>query len=209
MSPFTRILLNKINNIHHQPETHPAYCARMPLSEKQLAANRANAAKSTGPKTPIRRDAANFDNLANAILIEGESRPQFIALLRSFHAEFLPATPTERGLVEKLGVYQWLLLRSLTLESAAITHEMQRRSEAAPDEPKLTRAIHAVRSLGDRSRHSEFSRSANRFDRQYHRTLQSLHRIRERKEQKISSPKLTQATENKGSDPETESHETH
>jgi hypothetical protein len=182
----------------------------MPLSDKQLAANRANAAKSTGPKTPsIRRNAVNFENLANAILIEGESRPQFIALLNSFFAEFLRATPTERGLVEKLGVYQWLLLRSLTLESAAITHEMHRRSESAPDEPSLTRAVHAMRSIGDHSRHSEFSRSANRFDRQYHRTLQALHRIREQKEQKISSAKLNQTIENKGPSPETESHESH
>jgi hypothetical protein len=182
----------------------------MPLSAKQLAANRANAAKSTGPKTPsIRRSAANFDNLANAIVIEGESRAQFVALLRSFHAEFLPATPTERGLVEKLGVYQWLLLRSLTLESAAIAHEMHRRSESAPEETSLTRAVHAMRSIGDHSRHSEFSRSANRFDRQYHRALQALHRIKELREQKISSAKLNQSTENKGSAPETESHETH
>jgi hypothetical protein len=182
----------------------------MPLSEKQLAANRANAAKSTGPKTPsIRRNAANFDNLANAILIEGESRTQFNALLRSLYIEFQPDTPSECALVEKLGVYQWLLLRSLTLESAAIAHEMHRRSESAPDEPQLTRAIHAMRSLADHSRHSEFSRSANRFDRQYHRALQSLHRIKEQREQKISSPKLSQTTENKGSAHEMESHETH
>jgi tRNA U34 5-methylaminomethyl-2-thiouridine-forming methyltransferase MnmC len=95
----------------------------MSLSEKQLAANRTDAAKSTGPKTPsARRNSANFELLANASLIEDESLPQFIALLNSFFAEFLPASPTERALVEKLGVYQWLLLRSLTLESAAIAH---------------------------------------------------------------------------------------
>src|SRR6185437_10203063 len=117
----------------------------MPISEKQLAANRANGVKSHGPKSPpIRRNAAAFENLANAILIEGESRPRFIALLNSFYAEFRPTTPSERALAEKLGVYQWLLLRSLTLESAAIAEEMRKRAESEPAEPLLTRALHAT-----------------------------------------------------------------
>ena len=182
----------------------------MSISEKKQAANRANAAKSTGPKHPsIRKNSANFENLANAILIHGESRTQFIALLNSVFAEFLPSTPTERSLAEKLAVYHWLALRSLTLESAAIAHEMHRRSESSPNEPTVVSAIHAVRSLSDQSRHSEFSRSAGRFDRQYHRTLLALQRITEQRKQKISGPETTQTTQNKAPDPEIESHETH
>jgi hypothetical protein len=194
----------------------------MQISDKQLAANRANAAKSTGPKSPaIRRNAATFENLANAILIEGESRPRFIELLHSVYAEFLPETPSERALVEKLGVYQWLHLRTLTLQSAAIAHEMRRRSESAPDEPPLTRAIHAARSIDERSGRSEFGRAASRLDRQYHRTLEALHRIqalhrikalqriKERKTKKNIRPQTTQVAENKESASEIESHETH
>jgi hypothetical protein len=164
----------------------------MPISDKQLAANRSNAAKSTGPKSPaIRRNAATFENLANAILIEGESRPQFIALLHSVYAEFLPDTPSERALVEKLGVYHWLHLRTLTLESAAIKHEMRRRAESDPDELPLTRAIHAARSIDEHSRRSEFGRAASRLDRLYHRTLEALQRIRERKTAKNIQPETT------------------
>lgn len=45
----------------------------MPISEKRLAARRANAAKSTGHKSlAIRRKAATFENLANAILIHNQ-----------------------------------------------------------------------------------------------------------------------------------------
>ena len=182
----------------------------MQISDKKLAANRANAAKSTGPKQPsIRRSTATFENLANAILIEGESRPQFIALLHSVHAEFRPATPSECALVDKLGVYQWLHLRALTLESAAVTLEMRRRADSQPEEPAIFRALHASRTVDERSRHTEFSRAASRFDRHYHRTLETLHRIRQTKGQKISTPDATQPAENKTSDTEIESHETH
>jgi len=83
------------------------------------------------PKSsPRRPNAAPCENLANAILVNGESSLRFVELLNSVYSEFRPATPSERALPEKLGVYQWLLLRALTLESAAISLEMNRRAES-------------------------------------------------------------------------------
>lgn len=60
------------------------------------------------------------------------------------------------------------LLRLWAVESAGIEHEMRRQTDSALDENPPTRAMLAVRSLGDNSRHSELmSRYEHRFDRQH------------------------------------------
>ena len=70
----------------------------MQLSDKRIAANQANVRKSTGPKNPFtRRYAAHFENLANAVLIDGESRESFIELLKSLYAQHQPETPDVHG----------------------------------------------------------------------------------------------------------------
>jgi hypothetical protein len=57
----------------------------MPLSEKQLASNRANALKSKGPVTPqgkqnSSRSAIRHGILCNSVLIDGESRRRSLIL---------------------------------------------------------------------------------------------------------------------------------
>jgi hypothetical protein len=76
----------------------------MPISEKKLAANRANAMKSTGPKSSRNSavKALNCAALADSVLIEGESRPRLIDLVKSQEAEFRPGTPTEPILVSNI-----------------------------------------------------------------------------------------------------------
>jgi hypothetical protein len=82
------------------------------ISEKQFAANRINAAKSTGPKTPggkynsSRNDTAH-GFLATSILIPGESRERFLSLLASFINQFQPDDPHSLALVENMAVSRW------------------------------------------------------------------------------------------------------
>ena len=140
------------------------------------------------PKSsPRRPNAAPCENLANAILVNGESSLRFVELLNSVYSEFRPATPSERALPEKLGVYQWLLLRALTLESAAISLEMNRRADSQREEPVLARAAPPAASTS-----------------QYHRTLETLQRIKQSQEQKIVISAPIQPDENKESAPEME-----
>ncbi len=73
-------------------------------SEAQKAANRRNAAASTGPKSAIRktrssRNAERHGLLAEGAVIEGESPAELIELLDSYHDRFQPEGTLEQDLV--------------------------------------------------------------------------------------------------------------
>ena len=79
------------------------------VTEKQLAANRANALRSTGPRTPegkmrSRWNALTHGPLAKAVVPPSlepyESRQEFDALLAVLGDEFSPGSTIEEMLVE-------------------------------------------------------------------------------------------------------------
>ena len=91
-------------------------------SLKQIEANRRNSQKSTGPRTPAgiavsRRNAVKSGLYAQSLLIPGEDPAAFEALTAEYHAEFRPATPRERDLVDTLVFNQWLLQRLRRVEA--------------------------------------------------------------------------------------------
>jgi hypothetical protein len=175
----------------------------MPLSDKRIAANRANSLKSTGPtsiegKRNTSRNATRHGILANHVLIQGESRERFAALINSFEAEFQPETPSERLCVEKMATSQWRLMRLWAVESAGITHEMRRQHDSMSDEDPPTRAMLAIRAIGDNGRHMDImSRYEHRFDRQYYRAIEAFYRLRQARAI-ARAEQSHQAEENKG-----------
>jgi len=159
---------------------------RMEISEKQLAANRANAAKSTGPKTPggrrnSSRNATTHGLLANSILIDGESKPRFLQLVASLVNEFEPSTPSEHMLVETMAVARWRLMRIWTLEAAAINHEQRLQSGTDAEENPPVRTAMAVDKLAERRGRENLSRNEVRYDRQYHRAADRLRLLKREK----------------------------
>src|SRR4026207_646001 len=92
-------------------------------TQSQIAANRINAQKSTGPKTPEGKDAVRLNGLKHGLTSEilvlpGESVSDFEALLDSLEAEHQPATPTEVILVRQIAMASWRLHRLLHVEAA-------------------------------------------------------------------------------------------
>ncbi len=76
---------------------------------KQTAANRLNAQKSTGPRTPQGRAAVRLNGVthgltAKTLVLKGESESDFKALFESLAAEYEPETPTEETLVADLAM---------------------------------------------------------------------------------------------------------
>ena len=76
-------------------------------TEKQTAANRLNAQKSTGPRTPEGRAAVRLNGVthgltAKTLVLKGESEDDFKALFESLESEHEPTTPTEETLVAQL-----------------------------------------------------------------------------------------------------------
>jgi hypothetical protein len=183
----------------------------MPISEKRLAANRANALKSTGPKSEIgkrnsSRNGARHEFLAGTFLIDTESRPRLAELANSFHAEFQPATFAEEVQVEKMVAAHWRLMRTWAVESAGIIHETRCQAGSTVNENAPTRAMLAIRAIGENERHPDLhGRHEYRYDRQYYRALECLTRLQESRrarenaeKTKISPREPMQSTETKG-----------
>jgi hypothetical protein len=184
----------------------------MQISEKKLAANRANAKKSKGPTsiTGLRNSSRNSTRhgiLADVILLEGESRERFLAVVNSVVDEFQPETPTETTMVQKIAVAHWRQMRIWAMDSAGLTHEMQLQAQSMTTETAATRAVLAFRALSNDSRHLEIiNRYEHRFDIQYYRAIEALARFRA---SKILPHGPTHTHENKGSSQITDPTETH
>ena len=98
-------------------------------TDKQIAAKRINAQKSTGPRTPEGRAAVRLNGLkhgltASTLVVPGESEADFEDLLDSIEAEHQPATPTEAALVRRIAMASWRLTRFYHMETGffAIRH---------------------------------------------------------------------------------------
>jgi hypothetical protein len=99
------------------------------LSLKQIAANRRNAQKSTGPKTKEGRaisgkNALKHGILSREVLVRGlnlkESRREFAALQKRLWDHLKPEGPMEEMMVDQILTAQWRLRRALTAESGEI-----------------------------------------------------------------------------------------
>ena len=94
----------------------------------QIAANKANAQHSTGPKTPEgkAKSAVNrlsFGFASNTIIIPGENPDEYRGLVEDFIAEHQPVCVTEQVLVEKMAQQHWLSLRALRLQGEAFIYQ--------------------------------------------------------------------------------------
>jgi hypothetical protein len=106
-------------------------------TKAQIAANRANAQKSTGPKTPEGKahsalNAITHDFAASTHFLDGEDPEDFYGLQLSLVREFQPATTMETILVEKLVHNQWLSLRAIRLQNDALRYRMEPRHGETP-----------------------------------------------------------------------------
>ena len=94
----------------------------MLISEQQQAANRRNAQRSTGPKTPQGKAAVRFNALtwslrARRLIIPHREDPaEYQQLADALNAEFQPQTEAERHYLEQMVIAQWLLVRAADSE---------------------------------------------------------------------------------------------
>jgi len=99
------------------------------MSEKQVAANRRNAQRSTGPRTDTgksvsRLNAAKHGLLARQVVACGslhhESVDDFKKLSREYHESLLPVGPLEEMLVGQIVTVVWRSRRARTAEAGEI-----------------------------------------------------------------------------------------
>ena len=108
------------------------------ISDAQLAANRANAQLSTGPKTAEGKEAVALNNFRHGLagafhFLAWEKPAEFDNLLSGLRAEHNPQTTTEQILVERMAQHEWLRRRAQTLqhicfdEAGFVAHEKERQ----------------------------------------------------------------------------------
>tara|TARA_B100000315_G_scaffold80326_1_gene73577 strand:+ start:659 stop:1465 length:807 start_codon:yes stop_codon:yes gene_type:complete len=98
-------------------------------SAKQMAANKKNAQKSTGPKTAkgkavSKLNALKHGLLSQEIMLPGESEKALTELQQQLETDFKPVGPVERQLVVRIAALFWRLLRAGRAETEIFAFNM-------------------------------------------------------------------------------------
>src|SRR5882757_8073856 len=88
----------------------------------QINANRANAQKSTGPRSPEGKSVSRFNALqhgldAKSVIIPGEDPAEYEQLACDYHTEYHPRTPSEAFHVDTMLRADWNKRRLQKLEA--------------------------------------------------------------------------------------------
>jgi hypothetical protein len=148
-------------------------------SLKQTEANRLNAKKSTGPRTPAGKAKSRFNALkagidAGAEAIPGEDADQLRALRDDYYDRFTPDRPEEYALVDSLIAADWLLRRLRTIEGQLWKQGVAEAREWLSFNPAtpLASALPSVENSLTR-----LQRRIDSADRAYHRALNQIRRL--------------------------------
>ena len=124
------------------------------MTDKQLAANRANALRSTGPRTPEGKAVSRYNALRHGVLSQAvipeplepyESRDEFDHLLATLIEEYAPATAIEQMMVERIATAYWRLARAYRAEAGQIA---SRQAGREADMARSRRANELLLALG-------------------------------------------------------------
>ena len=105
----------------------------MPISQKQLEANRKNAQKSTGPKTAegkaiVSQNAVKDGLTANSTILNSplhsENKVEYENLLNSLNDELTPKTELQKILVKRIADCIWRSNRLIRVETANINRQL-------------------------------------------------------------------------------------
>ena len=177
----------------------------MVATAAQIAANRANARRSTGPRTPEGKAAVAGNAITHGLrakkhLLYFERYADFDRICRDLTAEWLPATPTEAALVEQMAIAQAKLVRLESNLSAAFYQSILMRAAACEDQftsedgtvkpPDVitAREFDVQRLINGLSQHIA------RVERSWHKALDSLQKLQRlrRAEPRPSAPPACQ-----------------
>ena len=99
------------------------------VTSAQLAANKANAQRSTGPRTPEGKAICARNNFRNGFsgaftVLPWEDQNEFDMLLGGLRDEHKPSGLTETILVDKMAQAIWLSKRAVILQHVTFNHEL-------------------------------------------------------------------------------------
>ena len=150
------------------------------MSPKQIAASRANGAKSLiGPalqgKSRSSRNSTRHGLFAENIVLEAEDTGRFLELVESLFEEHNPRTATQRFLVENIAAARWRQWRIWGMQKVAFDYEVA--APSTTNDPPL-RAVLAWKNSADSMRtHELLLRYEIALDRQISRSLVRLQQL--------------------------------
>ena len=108
----------------------------MPVSSRKLAANRANAQKSTGPRSQESKEKVALNAIKHGLcgrfkVLYGEDQAEYDDLFRRFMEAEKPADDVERELVAKMTRHTWLSERALRFQEGCFLVQPQSTEHAA------------------------------------------------------------------------------
>jgi len=157
-------------------------------TDRQIQANRQNARKSTGPKTPAGRAAVRLNALKHGLtarhsLLDDENRREFNQLRDAWLEHYSPATPAQLALLETTLYALWRLRRCRRLEAGYsefrfpdLSRDFEERFEG--DFSSSARLAHVLYRDASSQTLLNLSRHEARLYRVFQRSLRELDRLR-------------------------------
>ncbi len=163
---------------------------------KRLAANRANAQLSTGPRTEEGKAASSLNAVrtgltGRTVLLPSEDADAYEAHLAQYRDEFQPVGVRETQLVQNLADTQWRLDRIPSLENGIFALGRLRYADLFPDQ-KAMHLLDAHILMTDAKHFKNLHLQESRLRRQYRQDAQELaERQAKRKEEQKEAEEQT------------------
>ncbi len=175
------------------------------ISDKQLAANRANAARSTGPTSARGKSISAQNSLSHGLcsnrltIFHWESQTEYDAIRASFSGRFRPLDHAELALVDRMVDCTWRRNRILAIETTLFELDISDNEKTvkaefpdAPDDGLLRMAITF------RSKHGEGStlavqRYLTSVERSYSRARRELEILQKDRFNALSADEIVEA----------------
>jgi hypothetical protein len=161
------------------------------IGPKRLAANRANAQKSTGPTTPEGKAISSLNAVKSgltgkAVLLPSDDVAAYEAHIARFQKELQPVSDRETHLVQSLADTQWRLDRIPNLETGLFALGRMRYADLfadVSDEQLRTMLLDTHILMTDAKHFKNLHLQESRLRRQYEKDRQELRQLQaERKE---------------------------
>lgn len=159
-------------------------------SPAQIQANRANAKKSSGPRSAAGKAASSRNGLTHGLsakkhILTGKDTAEFDALLQDLYARFLPVGPGEEDLVYLIAADQSRLVRAIPLEAGILTEclnavdasdlkRLRRQPAQNPPDPAYRLARAFAFDAGHQNRLAKLNRYESALQRSIDRRLRQL-----------------------------------
>ena len=155
-------------------------------SPAQMAANRANAQKSTGPRTAAGKQRAGMSALkhgltAKTLVLPHEDNTAYEEVRASLYSQYEPATEQECMLVDQLASAWWRTLRVRQIETDMLDLQIRTLNNKYPEKEKTKttdRQALAVRFVTESEKDFvNFMRYDAQIERAFYRALNTLEKL--------------------------------